>query len=288
MRKKLNKISYLINYFIITTVIISCQSQKNAQTTEMIEASNKLTENKVDNLDKVIKELNEQILFLKKENEESKSQLASLHSKIDSQSEEIATDKKNISILNRGLRSGLFQELPEDKNIKKEKKEKKSNLTMLPDLVNGRSEFTQTNSLTEETNDDLFSNTDITGPKTLLANAEIKIRRSEFKDGLNKIEELKKKFPNYDDNGRSFLLAAEAWLKLKEYNNVIPEIRNFYLKYPISAELSYAKLLEAQANEGNGSFEKAAALYNEVISLSPDTPQAKTARNGMLRMRDQK
>ena len=76
--------------------------------------------------------------------------------------------------------------------------------------------------------------------------------------------------------------------KLKDYNNVLSEIHSFYLKYPENADLTYAKLLEGQSNEGLGRYESAASLYGEVISLSPQSAYAAKARNGMLRMRDQK
>ncbi|MES2615658.1 MAG: outer membrane protein assembly factor BamD [Bdellovibrionota bacterium] len=230
--------------------------------------------------------MKEKVLNLERDNDISKKLISAIQNDLQSQNEEVATQKKNISILNRGLRSGIFEELPGDKQANAVKN---LSSTMLPDFTNGRSGFQDASGkmMAAPVAVDLKKDT-ILEPKDLLANAEIKIRKSEYREGLMKLDELRKKFPNYDDNGRSFLLAAEAWLKLKEYNNVIPEIRNFYLKYQTSADLAYAKLLEGQANEGNGSFEKAATLYNEVISLSPQSTLAQTARDGMLRMRDQK
>lgn len=237
-------------------------------------------------LESTIIHLKYEIAGLSQDNAISKKMLASIQSDLQSQNEELSTQKKNVAILKRGLRSGVFEELPEDSanNTFLSKK-----TPMLPDLTNGRSGFTEDTDALKSTKIQMENKGDsIAGPKELLANAEIKIRKNEYKDGLDKLSELRKKFPNYEDNGRSFLLTAEAWLKLKEFDNVIPEIRNFYLKYPTSADLAYAKLLEAQATEGNGSFEKAAMLYNEVISLSPQSSLAETAKNGMLRMRDQK
>lgn len=265
-------------------IIIACVSLYSCQSTSQDIKEN---DKKITALEEAMNSLKFQIANIEQDNTISKKLMASMQNDLQSQNEEIATQKKNIDILKRGLRSGIFEELPEDK--KTNTTEKNENMTMLPDFVNGRSKFTENSETIKSTASDTNeTKEDPIGPKELLANAEIKIRKSEFKEGLLKLDELKKKFPNFDDNGRSFLLAAEAWLKLKEYNNVIPEIRNFYLKYPTSAELAYAKLLEGQATEGNGSFEKAATLYNEVISLSPQSTLAQSARDGMLRMRDQK
>ena len=268
MKKKL----FLFLFILFNCSIISCNS--TAGLTDH--------EKRIGELEDSVTHFKSEIANLEQDNESSKKLIASMQNDLQSQNEEIETQKKNISILKRGLRSGIFEELPSDTA---NNKAKNSNTTLLPDFVNGRTGFTENPMLPIEMKE---NKQDPVGPKELLAYAEIKIRKSEFKEGLIKLDELRKKFPNFDDNGRSFLLSAEAWLKLKEYNNVTPEIRNFYLKYPTSADLAYAKLLEGQATEGNGSFEKAATLYNEVISLSPQSTLAQSARDGMLRMRDQK
>lgn len=232
-----------------------------------------------------LEQLKDQIKTLINDENESKKLLMSIQMDLQSQREILATEKKNIAILRRGLRSGMFEELPEDKhNIEL----KDTSKTMLPNLLNSHTGFTENKDTAIDTKPSAIIDKDSpVGPKELLTSAQLKIQRDQLKEGLKDLDELKKNYPNFDDNGRSFLLAAEAWLKLKQYNNVIPEIQNFYLKYPSNAELAHAKLLEAQATEGNGLFEKAANLYAEVLSLSPRSSYAQAARDGMLRMRDE-
>lgn len=282
MREKYNKKILFGCSFLAYLSVVSCSTffKQNSTLKQGQDA-------KIASLESEINRLNSEILTLQQDNNTSKKMLSSIQNDLQSQNEELSTQKKNIAILGRGLRSGIFEELPEDKTNNMVKS--LSSSSMLPDLTNGRSGFIDQQSAINTTpNGTKEKKEDLQGPKELLANAEIKMRKYEFKDALAKLDELKKKFPDYNDNGRSFLLSAEAWLKLKEYDNVIPEIRNFYLKYPTNADIAYAKLLEGQANEGNGSFEKAAMLYNEVISLSPQSSLAQSARDGMLRMRDQK
>ncbi len=272
--------------FSLTFLTISCNSSGLHNIDETEETLTNDPKKRITNLESSMSNLKFQLKNLAQEYEISKKILSSLQNDMQSQNEELATQRKNIDILKRGLRSGLFEELPDDTTINPIKN---NNSTMLPDFTNGRSSFTdRANFLNSVSSGKTLNTNDPIGPKQLLASAEIKIRKAEYKKGLVELEELKKKFPNFDDGGRSFLLSAEAWVKLKEYENVLPEIRSFYLKYPTSAELAYAKLLEGQAYEGNGSFEKAATLYNEVISLSPQSTLAQSARNGMLRMSDQK
>ena len=84
------------------------------------------------------------------------------------------------------------------------------------------------------------------------------------------------------------LLSSEAWLRLGEYNNVFNELRTFYIKFPNTPYLAHAKLLEAETYEKLNSKSKAAQIYQEVITLSPQSTDAQNARDGMLRMRDSK
>ena len=275
-----NKSIYLF-LFPLSFLLGSCQTKPPKELNKINENSAKLNE-----IDQKLIDLQMKTSRLQQENEEANKTISSLENEVQSQNEMILSQKKNISILKRGMRSGLFEELPEDAQDEPLKNDKTS---PLPNLTNGRSGLTEDLHLGKEDVPTKSEGRDYPiGPKELLASAEIKIRESHFKEGILQIDELKKKFPNFDDNGRSFLLAAEGWLKLKDYNNVLSEIHSFYLKYPENADLTYAKLLEGQSNEGLGRYESAASLYGEVISLSPQSAYAAKARNGMLRMRDQK
>lgn len=80
------------------------------------------------------------------------------------------------------------------------------------------------------------------------------------------------------------LNSIEMLFALKKYNNVLTAMRNFYLKYPKSGLLQRAKIVEARTYEKLGKAERAATVYGEVISLSPQTDYANEARAGMLRM----
>ena len=254
-----NKSIYLF-LFPLSFLLGSCQTKPPKELNKINENSAKLNE-----IDQKLIDLQMKTSRLQQENEEANKTISSLENEVQSQNEMILSQKKNISILKRGMRSGLFEELPEDAQDEPLKNDKTS---PLPNLTNGRSGLTEDLHLGKEDVPTKSEGRDYPiGPKELLASAEIKIRESHFKEGILQIDELKKKFPNFDDNGRSFLLAAEGWL---------------------NADLTYAKLLEGQSNEGLGRYESAASLYGEVISLSPQSAYAAKARNGMLRMRDQK
>lgn len=188
--------------------VISCStfSSKNTETSQD-------QEKRLAKLEENVSHLKFHVSELQQDNALSKKLIGAIENDLQAQNEELATQKKNVSILNRGLRSGIFEELPEDRANNSVKKLSSS---MLPDFANGRSGFDDSNNVTSMMPiENLETNEDPIGPKELLASAEIKIRKAEFKDGLLKLEELKKKFPNFDDNGRSFLLSAESWLKLK-------------------------------------------------------------------------
>ena len=63
------------------------------------------------------------------------------------------------------------------------------------------------------------------------------------------LNKLKKNYPNYDDKGHSYLLSGESWLRVREYNNVLNELRTLYQISHNSPELAHAKLLEGETYE---------------------------------------
>ena len=224
-----------------------------------------------------------------RDNNVSKKIISILKNDVSSLTEQIATNKKEIEIIKRGLRSGIF----EDQGSGDKQSPAQIGLSMLPDMNEGRDMYFEkkespilpnTTSLQAKE----MSLADPTGPNQLIAEAEVKLRQAQYGEAILELNKLKKNYPNFDDKGHSYLLSSEAWLRLGEYNNVLNELRTYYIKFPNSPELTHAKLLEGQTYEKLNSKSKAAQIYQEVITLSPQSVDAQNARDGLLRMRDAK
>lgn len=233
---------------------------------------------------------------LKIENETTKKNVSLLKQEMQANREELLSQKRNLEILRQGVRSGIFQDTYTDDSktpqstAAKESGRDEHTPVSLPSFALGQEHFSEPDSSLEK---EPSANTQIkkdfpTNPQELLALAADNIRKTNYQAALKLLNNLRQQFPNYDDQGESELLTAQSWLKLKEFDQVIPPLRNFYLKYPTSAHLAYAKLLEAQAQEANGNLESAGRLYHEVVSLSPESDCAELAKNGVLRIRNKK
>lgn len=261
----------------------------NSSKIDVLESSGKNHEFRIVDLENQVKKLNYLINDLNQDNIVSKKIISILKNDVSSLTEQIATNKKEIEIIKRGIRSGIF----EDQGNMDKQPPANLGLSMLPDLSEGRDVFqdkkekslvtTNQNTSMKETN-----LTDPVGPPQLIAEAEIKLRQAQYGEAILELNKLKKNYPNYDDKGHSYLLSGESWLRLGEYNNVLNELRTYYIKYPNSPELAHAKLLEGETYEKLNSKSKAAQLYQEVITLAPQSTDAQNARDGLLRMRDAK
>ncbi|WP_186646838.1 tetratricopeptide repeat protein [Fluviispira vulneris] len=257
------------------------------ETIDNLENINKDQEKRLIKLEKDNKTLMFQINDLIQDNRISKKVITQLRNDVFSLSEIISTNKREIEIIKRGLRSGIFEDL----NVSSKSPSSSTGQSMFPDILESRYGLEERpNSISKD-----GGKMEVTQPSSnpmsaaqLLANAEIKIQQAQFGEAIVTLEEMKKNFPNYDDSGKSNILAAEAWLRMSEYNNVLNELKTFYLKYPASHELSHAKLLEGQTYEKMDRKNKASDLYQEVIALAPQSNDAQNAREGMLRMRDSK
>ncbi len=275
------------------------KEKENNEIIEINKAEKMETINKFDNLDSVnkdhemrifalentIKKLNFQINDLSNDNNISKRIISLLKNDTGSLNEQIATNRKEIEIIKRGLRSGIF----EDQTSFDKQSKSSLGVTMLPDMTESRDIYTDKNNLTKVPLQSATATAnEPIGPAQLIADAEIKLRQAQYGEAIISLNNMKKNYPNYDDNGKSLILSSEAWLRLGEYNNVFSEIRTFYIKYPNNPDLAHAKLLEGETYEKLNSKSKAAQLYQEVITLSPQSTDAQSARDGMLRMRDAK
>lgn len=256
---------------------------------DVLESSGKNHEFRIVDLENQVKKLNYLINDLTQDNNVSKKIISILKNDVSSLTEQLATNKKEIEIIKRGIRSGIF----EDQGSGEKQSPANIGLSMLPDLNEGRDMYT------EKKESPILPNlsamqmketnlTDPTGPNQLIAEAEIKLRQAQYGEAILELNKLKKNYPNFDDKGHSYLLSSEAWLRLGEYNNVLNELRTYYIKFPNSPELTHAKLLEGQTYEKLNSKSKAALIYQEVITLSPQSIDAQNARDGLLRMRDAK
>lgn len=250
-----------------------------------LESFNKDYEIRIISLENTIKKLNFQINDLSQDNNISKKIISLLKNDVSSLNEQIATNKKEIEIIKRGLRSGIF----EDQTSFDKQPASSLGVTMLPDMLESRDIYTdKSNSTLIPLQSTTPSLNEPIGPAQLIADAEIKLRQAQYGEAIISLNNMKKNYPNYDDKGKSFILSSEAWLRLGEYNNVFNELRTFYIKYPNNPDLSHAKLIEGETYEKLNSKSKAAQLYQEVITLSPQSTDAQSARDGMLRMRDAK
>ena len=252
---------------------------------DSLESVDKEHEMRIISLENTIKKLNFQINDLSQDNNISKKIISLLKNDVSSLNEQIATNRKEIEIIKRGLRSGIF----EDQTSFEKQPASSLGVTMLPDMNESRDIYTdKSNSSIIPLQSSTTSANEPIGPAQLIADAEIKLRQAQYGEAIISLNNVKKNYPNYDDNGKSLILASEAWLRLGEYNNVFNELRTFYIKYPNNPDLPHAKLLEGETFEKLNSKSKAAQLYQEVITLSPQSTDAQGARDGMLRMRDAK
>ncbi|KAB8030003.1 tetratricopeptide repeat protein [Fluviispira multicolorata] len=257
------------------------------ETIDSIENINKEQDKRILKLEKENKTLSFQVTDLIQDNRVSKKMITQLRNDVFSLSEVISTNRREIEIIKRGLRSGIFEDL----NPANKSPSSATGQSMLPDILESRYSFEERqNSITPESPKTEMNQPTAhsLSPSQMLANAEIKIQQAQFGEAIVTIEDMKKNFPNYDDGGKSYILAAEAWFKMREYNNTFNELKSFYLKYPASSELSHAKLIEGKAYEKMDQKNKATDLYQEVITLAPQSNDAQNAREGMLRMRDAK
>jgi TolA-binding protein len=270
-----------------TEIIETNKAEKieTLNTFDNLKSVDKEHEMRIISLENTVKKLNFQINDLSQDNNISKKIISLLKNDVSSLNEQIATNRKEIEIIKRGLRSGIF----EDQTSFDKQPASSMGVTMLPDMTESRDIYTDKNnstiiplqSATPSTNEPI-------GPAQLIADAEIKLRQAQYGEAIISLNNVKKNYPNYDDNGKSLILSTEAWLRLGEYNNAFNELRTFYIKYPNNSDLPHAKLLEGETYEKLNSKSKAAQLYQEVITLSPQSTDAQSARDGMLRMRDAK
>ncbi|APJ04175.1 tetratricopeptide repeat protein [Silvanigrella aquatica] len=270
--------------------IIDLHEQSKQETLEkidQIESSSKEREKHIMILENEIKKMSYQVNDLSQDNIVSKKVISYLKNDMNSLNEQLLSQRKEIEILKRGLRSGIF----EDQASFEKQPPGIAGVTMLPDMMESRDIYTDKKMdsggipLQSAT---MMSNNEPMGPPQLLSEAEKKLTQGQFNEALTILNSIKKNFPNFEDNGKSLLLASEAWLRLGEYNNVFNELRTYYVKFPNTPELAHAKLMEGQTYEKLNSKSKAAQVYQEVISLSPQGTDAQNAREGLLRMRDAK
>lgn len=253
---------------------------------------------------------------LKEQLDKQTKHVARLQLEVQVMREKLATVRRQIQVLSRGNRSGIFYDDPsvdvEDKAIgfEDEGEDSKQNakppaLTHAPDAKNGETKDADKGVATaaghaspktdardtvgrsgfsEEADEDEEESLD--EPARLMADAELKMRRSQYGEAIVSLKELEKRFPEYSDGGAGKLLLAEAWLKLASYENVLPVLRSFYLKHPNSNDTLRAKLIEAQSFEGAGHKERAAALYREIVSQGPQSSYGQRARASLQKLRD--
>jgi len=265
--------------------IIEIQKNDPINKIDTLESKDKNHEIRLFELEGQIKKLNFTVNDLSQDNNISKKIISLLKNDINSLNEQISTNKKEIEIIKRGLRSGIF----EDQGSLEKQPTSSLGVSMLPDMNEGRdiymdkkdSSFIPMQSSSMNSNDPI-------GPAQLIADAEIKLRQAQYGESIISLNNVKKNYPNYDDKGKSLLLSSEAWLRLGEYNNVFNELRTFYIKFPNTPDLPHAKLLEAETYEKLNSKSKAAQIYQDVITLAPQSTDAQNARDGLLRMRDAK
>ena len=119
----------------------------------------------------------------------------------------------------------------------------------------------------------------------LLEIAKGKVSLGQFGDAVVVLSDLQSKAPQFEDSGESLLLLASCWMQLDEPQNVLPVVRQLYLRFPTSAFLLRAKLIEARAQEKIGAKQLSLSLLKEVLALRPTSLEAQEARALLARMR---
>lgn len=123
-------------------------------------------------------------------------------------------------------------------------------------------------------------------PARLTDEAEEKMRLARYGEAVVLLSEVQSRFPQFEDGGRSLVMLANGWLKLGEPQNALPALRQVYARFPTSALLPDAKLIEARAHEQMGTRQRALALYRELLATGPEGPQGQEARAALTRLRD--
>lgn len=223
-------------------------------------------------------EQQQQLELLVKDHAISKQHIAGLNSDVRSLFEQVSTLKRQLEVVRRGMRSGVFEEFADTGkfDVAHEKG------PALPDLSFGRVQVSSVDSVrTQDEGLKLL-------PEQLLADAELKMQRAQFGEAVVILTEIEKSAPNMRDEGRSLLLLAECWNKLGQFDNAQVVLRSFYLNHPTSPHVLKGKYLEALSNEGRGLKGRAVVLYREVVAGGPQTSLAQSAREAMQRLRDAK
>lgn len=250
-----------------------------------------------------LKKTNQEVLA---ESRSTGELLALLKVEVTSLKEQQSTTRRQLDVVRRGARSGIYEEQSPAKNA--EKKTEKPFVGMdvpaikEPDSGRGRSAHSipfqgpSRSATNADADDDAQDNTDA-GTESevsaggaqadqILADAQLNMQRANFGEAVVALAQLQKEKPNFEDNGLAALLLAECWLKLGQPENALPVLRGFYLKHPQSPNLLKAKILEGHVLEKSGAREKALVVYREVLALGPETAFAREARTALGRMRD--
>ena len=266
----------------------SCASQPNQDTKHPDETL--LT--RIEASEKDGSELKTELGTLKTELERSKKDLALLHVSQQTLRETLLKTLREVETMSRGIRSGIWES--SQKNLAPNQTghdaaigfldvpalSHKATVDISPSVASG------TKVAEDSPNDISVTQDKIIGPARMLADAELKMRRRQYGEATALLAEYRTKFPNAEDGGTGDLMLAECWLKLAEFENVLPVVRKFYLEHPNSPDLLKVKLIEASSHQGLKSPERAALLYREVIALSPQSNHAQTARASLEKLRD--
>lgn len=106
---------------------------------DVLESSGKNHEFRIVDLENQVKKLNYLINDLTQDNNVSKKIISILKNDVSSLTEQLATNKKEIEIIKRGIRSGIF----EDQGSGEKQSPANIGLSMLPDLNEGRDMYTE-------------------------------------------------------------------------------------------------------------------------------------------------
>ena len=219
-------------------------------------------------------------------------QLALLKTEVVSLKEQQATSRRQLEVVRRGARSGIYEDQSAGKAGEKAPHKPLVGIDVpaikTPDAGIGRSAEGSPGELGHEESEIDTPSPSAAGAQAhqLVADAQLKMQRASYGEAVVVLAQLQKEIPNFEDNGLVSLLLAECWLKLAQPENALPVLRSFYLKHPQSPDLLKAKLLEGRVLEKSGAREKALVVYREVLALGPETAFAREARAALGRMRD--
>ena len=221
-------------------------------------------------------ELDKDVKELQKEDNKQSEDLAQFKMMIQNLQEITDNLRKEVDILKRGTRSGLYEYQGNSEEIKDDTG------SLLPSYIPGPANLEDRKTrVTEGTN---HSHEYKLSPEKLLTRAQIEINRQLFKDSIKTLNQFHRMYPNSQNDDLYFVLKARSFKGLKLYQKALDSLRPLFLQYPHSKEIPNAKLIEGMIYMEIGTTHRAVDVFEYLIKKYPDQPAAIEAREKLSKL----